>query len=149
MKTALFLIFTLCFHFVSYSQSQNSWTVKQIQKFQGKHVDINTFHSKKADSFLRKLDVETLIQLTDDKDVGVMCYAFMALVHLNNNNVKDIFFEHLEDTRQVVLSMGESCLIIETTVNDFMLDQLHPVGSKNDYRLTREEYDELSNQIKN
>jgi hypothetical protein len=62
-----------------------------------------------------------------------MCHAFMGIVHLNDDQVKDILFDHLGDSRKVVVSMGESCLSIETNINDFLLDQLHPVGSKNDY----------------
>lgn len=124
----------------AFGQHSSNWTLEQIHKFSGNQVDIEIFENKKASKFLKKLDTPTLIELTENEDIRIRCHAFMALVSMNNDKVQEIFLKHMSDTSQVETTMGNSCQIISQQVNEFMLDQLHPVGSRSNYRFTRDEY---------
>jgi hypothetical protein len=131
----------------AFGQPAHNWTREQMSKLAGNQVDIEIFENKKASKFLNKLDIPTLIELTQSEDIGIRCHAFIALVSLNNDNVQEIFLKHISDTSQVETSMGNSCLVISQQVNQFMLDQLHPVGSRNSHRFTREEYEKYKQTI--
>ena len=131
----------------AFGQPPNNWTREQMSKLAGNQVNIEIFENKKASKFLNKLDIPTLIELTQSEDIGIRCHAFMALVYVNHNKVQDIFLEHLSDTSKVETILGNSCLVISQQVNQFMLDQLHPVGSRSNYKFTREEFEKYEQVI--
>jgi hypothetical protein len=147
LLNALLILFCTLQIIDAFGQPANNWTREQMSKFSGNQVDIEIFENKKTSKFLKKLDAPTLVELTESEDIGIRCYAFMALVSMNNDNVQEIFLKHLSDTSQVETSMGNSCLVISQQVNQFMLDQLHPVGSRSSHRLTREEYEKYKQAI--
>lgn len=140
LLNALLILFCTLQIIDVFGQPANNWTREQMSKISGNQVDIEIFE-KKTSKVLKKLDAPTLVELTESEDIGIRCYAFMALVSLNNDNVQEIFLKHMSDTSQVETTMGTSCLITSQQVNQFMLDQLHPVGSRNSHRFTREEYE--------
>ncbi|MGV9004411.1 hypothetical protein [Flavobacterium sp.] len=96
---------------------------------------------KSYHKFMKITTEDELKELTHHKKPNIRCYAFNGLVEKKSSGLRKIFEEHIKDTAQIHLSYG-GCVVIETTVMKFMLDQLHPFGSKSPEKFSRKEYDE-------
>jgi hypothetical protein len=93
-------------------------------------------------TILKDSSDKDLVALTNHDKASVRCYAFHGLADRNYAGIKDIFYEHVTDTFQILYRYIGSCLVTKMPVNFFMLDQLHPVGSKCKYRFDRKEFKE-------
>ena len=91
--------------------------------------------------FIKITTKEELKSLTHNKNPMIRCYAFNGLVERKFLGLRKIFNEHIKDTAQIHLSFG-GCTVIQMTVMEFMLDQLHPYGSKSTEKFSRKEYNE-------
>jgi hypothetical protein len=96
---------------------------------------------KSYHKFIKITTEEELKKLTHHRKPNIRCYAFNALVERNSSGVKKIFEEHIKDTAKIHLSFG-GCVVIKMNVMEFMLDQLHPYGSKSSEKLSRKEYEQ-------
>ncbi|MFB9864763.1 hypothetical protein [Rufibacter immobilis] len=103
--------------------------------------------SVKRKKGLEKLYTKTLISMTDSEKAGVRCSAFLALVKLDHEMVKEIFLKHLDDDERLLFGVVWSLFANYEQVNQFMLEQLHPENSKSSYRLTKQEYEKYRKQI--
>ena len=88
-----------------------------------------------------------LVLLTDDSNPIIRVYAFRALADRNYSKIQEIFYRHKLDTvRRYDITPG-SCIMMKLGVNQFMLDNLHPVGSKCKFKFTKEEFDRLFDEV--
>ena len=99
--------------------------------------------TKPYHEFIKVASTEELIFLTKYKKPNVRCYAFNGLVRRNISGLRKIFAEHVKDTAQITLYFG-GCTASKMTVMEFMLDQLHPFGSKSPEKFSRKEYNEYT-----
>lgn len=97
---------------------------------------------KSYHKFIKTTTEEELKKLTEHQSPNIRCYAFYSLVKRNSSAVKKILLEHLNDTSKIHLSFG-GCVVLNSTVKEFMLDQLHPKSSKSSEKISREEYDQF------
>jgi hypothetical protein len=97
--------------------------------------------TKPYHEFIKVASTDELIFLTKNKTPNIRCYAFNGLVRRNSSGLKKIFAEHVRDTAKITLYFG-GCTYEQITVMEFMLDQLHPFGSKSSEKFTRKEYNE-------
>ncbi|WP_207431432.1 hypothetical protein [Sabulibacter ruber] len=95
----------------------------------------------KKKKLLEKVSEQALVALTNNKNVGIRCSAFLGLVKLDSDKVKEIFLDHLEDDERLVLGGLWNYVADYEKVNQFMLEQLHPERSKSSFKLTTQEYD--------
>src|SRR5690606_27645697 len=85
---------------------------------------------------------EDLVYLTYHRKPLIRCYAFTGLVEKNYPKIRDVFFDHLNDTVQkVYINAGH--LQNHSLVRTYMMLELHPVSSKSDYKFTRPEFDSI------
>ncbi|WP_395063890.1 hypothetical protein [Flavobacterium sp.] len=96
---------------------------------------------KSYHKFIKLTTEEELKKLTHHKRPDIRCYAFNGLVERKFSGLRKIFEEHIKDTAQIHLSYG-GCVVMKMTVMEFMLDQLHPNGSKTSEKFSRKEYDQ-------
>ena len=99
--------------------------------------------TKPYHEFIQVATTDELIFLTKNKKPNIRCYAFNGLVRRNFSGLRKIFAEHVKDTATITLYFG-GCTSDRITVMEFMLDQLHPFGSKSPEKFTRKEYNEYS-----
>ena len=97
--------------------------------------------TKPYHEFIRVASTDELIYLTKYKKPNIRCYAFNGLVKRNFSGLRKIFAEHLKDTTSITLYFG-GCLSDKISVMEFMVDQLHPFGSKSPEKFSRKEYNE-------
>lgn len=95
----------------------------------------------KKKKLVEKLYEKTLVALTKSENAGIRCSAFFTLVKVDNEEVKEIFLQHLEDDERFFLGFVWDYLAKFDRVNQFMLELLHPERSKSSYRLTPQEYE--------
>ena len=85
---------------------------------------------------------EDLVHLTYHEKPIVRCYAFTGLAERNYPKIRDVFFDHINDTTQTVY-INAGHLQDYTFVRTYMLLTLHPVSSKSKYKFTRPEFDPI------
>lgn len=96
---------------------------------------------KSYHKFIKMTTEEELKKLTHHKTPNIRCYAFNGLIRRKFSGLRKIFEEHIKDTAQIHLSYG-GCVVVKMTVMEFMLDELHPYGSKSPEKFSRKEYNE-------
>lgn len=111
------------------------------------YVGYDEKNNKRYQELIKNSTLEDLIFLTNYKIPEIRCYAFDALENRNYPKIKKIFYEHQNDTALVESRMYD--MILHESVASFMLQQIHPAGSKNSYRLSRKEFDENFKKIQN
>ncbi len=90
---------------------------------------------------------EELLALTKNNSTTILIYSFDILRYRNYEGLKNVFFEHMNDTTWYWTAGG--CTGVLNTVNRFMLMQLRPTdakGIKNYF--TKEEFEQYLNRFK-
>lgn len=110
-------------------------------------VDYDQKKNRRYQELIKNTTLNDLIFLTDYKVPEIRCYAFVALTDKNYSKIKEVFYEHRNDS--VLIKSGMYDMVGHESVAGFMLQQIHPVGSKNKYRFGRKEFDENYKKIQN
>ena len=88
-----------------------------------------------------------LLELTNSESEIIVVYAFSILHSRNYDGVKDIFLNHVSDTRSFLTAGG--CTGFADRINWFMLRRLRPTGDGTATNLlTKNEYDLYCNRFK-
>lgn len=111
------------------------------------YVGYDQEKNKRYQELIKNTTLNDLIFLTDYKIPEIRCYAFVALVDKNYSKIRKVFYEHQNDSTLVKSGMYD--MVGHESVVGFMLQQIHPSGSKNKYRFGRKEFDENYKRIKN
>lgn len=95
----------------------------------------------KFQNLLKVASNKDLLYLTESKIPLIRCYAFRGLTSRNYSGLKKLFYKHLKDSVLVETHLSNTCIIMNISVHQYMLDQLHPFSSKCKYKLSRSEFD--------
>lgn len=101
--------------------------------------------NKRFRDLINNASIEDFVYLSNYKVPEIRCYAFIVLANKNYSRIQDIFYEHLNDSALVTDRYSD--IVSDESVARYMLDKLHPVGSRSKFRFSRKEFDEYDLQI--
>lgn len=132
--------------FISCSKHESHKLSTEVKNLAGSFSQESVFLDKndfeKYNSLLKLTTNEDLISLTNHKKPTVRCYAFEALCERNYPEIREIFYNHENDTTESVI-VGGGCIRDNISVRAYMFMALHPVSSKSKYKFSRTEFDPL------
>ncbi len=121
--------------------------VEKAVNILSEETSINTTWSEENEAYknlLRVATLEDLIYLTEDKNPYVRYYSFLALREKNYPKIKDIYFNHIQDTTETLNTNNGACLRGTISVNDLMFSNLNPEQNECKYGFTQKEFDKLA-----